>query len=230
MMTEQTKQKIKYWIFGLFTGGIVATPITAFICKNVYDKKIEQVETNALNDMAEYAVQQQKYDKTEKKLTEEDYAEKPANEDIFNYDISIDDSTISTYSVTGDDGNEDPETEEAHQRYLDMIDRYTNNEELPPRIISADEFLNEQFMEKSYVNWYEEDDVFEEDLHVIEDPFATFGVTSGRELFKNAESRPDPDICYVRNERTTTDFEINRIHGSYAKLVGGEMNLGETDT
>lgn len=215
-MTDETKQKLKYWIIGLFTGGAVAAPVTAFVCKNIYEKKIEEAEDKAMNDMAAYAVQQQSsIVQEDKKLTEDDYAEK--TEDIHSYDLSIDDE-------------ESGERTAAHERYLDMIDKYNGNAEIPPRIISSDEFINEQYMEKCYVNWYEEDDVFEEDLSVIQDPYTTFGVTSGRELFKNADMRPDPDLCYVRNEKMSTDFEISRIHGSYREMVGGESGLGETDT
>ena len=219
-MTEQGKQKLKYWIIGLFTGGAVAAPVTALICKNVYENKIEEAETRAMNDMAAYAVQQQKQQPTGP-LKEEDYAEKPDDGDINNYDLSIDDEEAT---------EEARERTEAHERYLDMIDKYNGNVEIQPHVISADDFLNEQYMEKSYVNWYENDDVFEEDLVVIDDPYATFGVTSGRDLFSDTSTREDPDICYVRNERVTTDFEISRIHGSYSQMVGGEANLGETDT
>ena len=226
-MTDETKQKLKYWFIGLFTGGVVAAPITAVICKNIYESKLadevakaaDEGEMRGMNAMAEYAVQQQS---AEKKYVEEDYAEKVSNKvepiDPNEYDISIPDS------------EEDMRDEEAHQRYLDMIDKYTNNDEISPHIISAEKFINEQYMTKSNVNWYEADDVFEEDLVVIQDPFLTFGVTSGRDLFANAEERFDPDIVYVRNERMLTDFEISRIHGSYAEIVGGEAGLGETDT
>lgn len=219
-MTDQTKQKLKYWLIGLFSGGAVAAPITAFICKNVYEKKIEETENKALNDMAAYALNQQNQ-QSSGPLKEEDYAEK--DQDIHNYDLSIDDDDAV-------ESEEARERTEAHERYLDMIDRYKNDTEIQPRIISADDFNNEQYMEKCFVNWYEQDNVFEENLSVIEDPYATFGVVDGHDLFKNADLRFDPDICYVRNERTTTDFEISRIHGSYAHMVGGEAGLGETDT
>jgi len=221
-MTDESKQRTKYWIFGLFTGGAVTAPLTAFVCKRIYDKKIEEAEAKGMNEMAAYAVQQtQQSQKPNDILKEEDYAEKPSEADINNYDLSIDDEEAT---------KEARERTEAHERYLDMIDKYKGDETLKPRIISPEEFENEQFMDKTYVNWYEQDNVFEENLSVIEDPYATFGVTDGHELFMNAESRFDPDICYVRNERTTTDFEISRIHGSYAQMVGGEASLGETDT
>lgn len=224
-MTDQAKQKLKYWFLGLFTGGAIAAPVTAFVCKNIYDKKIaeaaDKAETEGMVAMAQYAQEQQRMEqehKEEKPMTEEDYAE-PTE-----YDISLSDDEEATNE------QEAKERTEAHERYLDMIDKYNGNAEFSPYIINRDQYENEYGTEKSSVNWYEEDDVFEEDLKEIEDPFYTFGVTSGRELFKNADLHEDPDICYVRNERVTTDFEVNRIHGSYAKMVRGEVNLGETDT
>lgn len=221
-MTDQAKQKLKYWFLGLFTGGAVAAPVTAFVCKNIYDKKIaeaaDKAETEGMVAMAQYAQEQiAQEQKKENVMTEEDYAE-PTE-----YDTSIDDEEETNEQ-------EAIERTEAHQRYLDMIEKYDGNEEFSPYIINRDQYENEYGTNKSTVNWYDEDDVFEEDLKEIEDPFYTFGVTSGRELFKNADLREDPDICYVRNERVTTDFEVNRIHGSYAKMVRGEANLGETDT
>ena len=108
-MRDETKQKLKYWLIGIFTGGAVAAPVTTFVCKNIYEKKIEEVseqaETRGMNAMAEYAVQQQAISE-EKPLTEEDYAEK----DPRDIDTSIDDE-------------EEVLNEEAHQRYLDMIDK-----------------------------------------------------------------------------------------------------------
>lgn len=218
-MTEQTKQKLKYWLMGLFTGGAAAAPLTAFFCKRIYDKKIEEAETNGMNAMAAYAISQQQ---TETKTPEEPENEEDNYAEPTEYDVRIDDDDPEDQAAR--------ERTEAHERYLDMIDKYNGNTDIRPHIISDEEFSNEQYMEKSFINWYEEDNVFEEDLSTIDDPYATFGVTDGHELFKNAEMRPDPDICYVRNEKITTDFEISRIRGSYAKMVGGEASLGETDT
>lgn len=214
-MTDQTKQKLKYWLIGLFTGGAVAAPVTAFVCKNIYDKKVEEAESKGMNAMAEYAISQQNQGKL---LVEEDYAE-PGS-----YDISMPDDEEATNE------QEAIERTEAHQRYLDMIEKYKGDTQISPHIISSEEYRNEYGMDKSCVNWYEEDNVFEEDLKVIDDPFYTFGVTDGKELFRNTDLREDPDICYVRSERTLTDFEISRIHGSYAVMVRGETSLGETDT
>lgn len=224
-MTDQTKQKLKYWLIGLFTGGAVAAPVTAFVCKNIYDKKMAQAtdeaETRGMVAMAEYAHEQQaeqQEQKTEEK-NEEDYP------DPREYGTIMPDDEESTLD------QEAQERTVAHQRYLDMIGKYDGTaNDISTRIISSDQFVNESFMLKSNVNWYEDDDVFEENLRVIEDPYATFGVLSGKELFKDANLREDPNICYLRDERHTTDYEISRIHGSYKELVGGEEVLGKTDT
>ena len=220
-MTEQAKQKLKYWLIGLFTGGAVAAPVTAFVCKNIYEKKIEtatdQAETRGMNAMAEYAMQQQKeqaaQDNTEHIYKEEDYAEKDPRD--YNVDMP---------------GEEDGDPEQEEITYLGMTEKYNEGDVLPPRIISVDEFENNHMYEKSWVNWYSEDNVFEEGLKVIDDPNYTFGVTDGKELFKNPEHRRDPNICYIRNDKISTDFEVTRILGSYSVIVGGEPGLGEADT
>ena len=229
-MTEQTKTKFKYWLLGIITGGGIATPITAFFVKRHCDKKTEELvakaEDNAMNTMAEYAISQQQ---EEKELNEEDYAEKPneptmdvpEDDDINDYDLNIDDKEATEEARS--------RTEE-HERYLDMINKYNGDDVIPPRVISEDEFVEEQYMHKSYVNWYSYDNVFEEELTVIEDPYANFGVTNGAELFRNSDNRRDPNIVYIRNEKLSTDFEITRVYGSYAVMVGGEESLGETDT
>ena len=80
----------------MITGGVVAAPVTAFVCKNVYEKKIEEAadkaETNGMIAMAHYAQEQtqqniQETKDEDKPLTEEDYAEK----DPRDIDTSIDD-------------------------------------------------------------------------------------------------------------------------------------------
>lgn len=223
-MNDQTKQKLRYWLIGILTGGAVAAPVTAFICKNVYEEKIEEAKAvsaaavakseekayeKGMNDMAEYAVAQMNADDGI-----------PDAETIDNYDLSIDDEAAS---------EEARERTLEHERYLDMIEKY-NGTQINCHIISVEDFESQNYTEKSYVNWYDQDDVFEEELSVIQDPYETFGVVTGQDLFKDTDHRPDPNIVYVRNEKKLTDFEITRVHGAYSVMVGGESSLGETDT
>lgn len=221
-MTDQTKQKIKYWLIGVFTGGAVAAPITAFFVNKVCDKKIEEAETRGMNIMAEYAVQQQTPNNTTN-----------AGDDISSVRGDIAETDPRDYDTSIDEEKEDAEAHErtiAHERYLDMIEKYNGSLDMIPYIIDEEKFMNEAYMEKAYVNWYEEDNIFEEELMTVDDPYASFGVTNGTELFRDDHVRRDSDIVYVRNEKLVTDYEITRIHGSYAKIVGGETSLGKTVT
>ena len=217
-MTDQTKQKLGYWFFGLFTGGAITAPITAFITKRIYDKKAAKLAETVVVTGSSEGVTNRQQEETKETPTEPD--DIPDEEDINNYNIDIDDEEAT---------EEARERTEEHERYLDMIDKYTDTLAVP-FTIDAEEFMNSHYMQKAYINWYERDNVFEEDLGVIDDPFLSFGVTDGHELFKDADLRFDPDIVYLRNEKQTTDYEISRVHGSYAERVGGERSLGETDT
>lgn len=133
--------------------------------------------------------------------------------DLENYNLTIDDEEAS---------QEASEFSDAHVKYLEMIERYKNvGGNIPPMAINREQFQNEHFFQKSYINWYEDDDVFEEDDSKIEDPVYTFGFVNGRDMFKPELTalRDEEDICYVRNMNMSTDFEITRVHGSYQKLV-----------
>lgn len=228
-MTDQGKQKLKSMIIGLFSGIAIGAPVTAFITKRIYDKKIEEVRSETtekaydagLHDMAEYSVQQKEVSTVisdavnrvfdqDKPLTEEDYEEKDDAPDPRQHNVDIDEDQME---VT----------------YSDIMRKYDGTSVSFPRIIDVEEFeMNNKYI-KHYINWYSVDNVFEENLGAIEDPFYTFGVTDGSELFKN-DARRDPNVCHIRNEKLGDDFEITRIFGAYKELVGGERPLGETNS
>lgn len=145
--------------------------------------------------------------------------------DLENYDLNIDDEEAT---------QEAREFSEQHAVYLDMVERYKDSGGIPPLVISREQFENEHFYEKSYINWYEDDDVFEEDDRRIEDPAYTFGFSSGRDMFspERVAVRDEEDICHIRNMKMSTDFEVTRIHGSYEKMIiDGEVYYhGETNS
>lgn len=227
MENNNSKQKIGYWFFGLLTGGAIAAPITAFLTKRVCDKKAEQemaktvdkAYSNGMNDMAEYIVANKQQTQQEEKQPEEDDGD-PGDDQINDYNVTIDDKEAT---------EEARERTEDHERYLDMIEKYRNPDTIP-RKITAEEFENSSYLEKSFVNWYSKDNVFEEGLEVLPDPYDLFGVTNGGDLFANGDYRDDPNVVYIRNEKKLTDFEITRVYGSYSEKVGDEKSLGETDT
>ena len=161
----------------------------------------------------------------EKTVTDPAESEHPTEDDP---DIDPNDMNVAIDDLDAYDRTE--EERQAYDKYFDLTEQYLGGEGIKTRIIGPEDYIGDYRYEKSAVNWYEDDDVFEEDLDTIDDPFATFGVMHGKELFEKAANREDPDIVYVRNENQTVDYEISRIHGSYAQKVGGERSLGETDS
>ena len=133
--------------------------------------------------------------------------------DLENYNLTIDDEEAS---------QEAAEFSDSRVKYLDMVEKYRDRGGgIPPMTISREQFENEHFHEKSYINYYPDDDTFAEDDNEIEDPNYTFGFTSGKEMFapERTANREDPDICYIRNMACSTDFEITRMHGSFTEMV-----------
>ena len=146
----------------------------------------------------------------EAKMAESMY---PTEEDINDYDLRIDDEEAT---------QEARQFSESRVQYLEMIRQYKNvNGDIPPMTISEEQFQNEHYLEKEYINWYDGDDVFEENDSKIEDPYYNFGFVSGKDMFSPSRvaNREDPDICHVRNLKLSTDFEITRVHGSYSQMI-----------
>ena len=209
-MNEETKSKsmFGYWLFGLLTGAGIAAPITAYFVKKVYDKK-NPVEEPRQHNLALL--------RPPMGISEEHI---PTAEEINNYDLAIPDEEATESSRIASEDQE---------RMRDIIERYNGTLAEIPFVISQEKFFNEQSNEKSFVNWYDKDNVFEEDLMVTRDPSASFGVSNGADLFASADP-DDPDTVYVRNNKQATDYEITRVHGSYKEMVEGAPNIGEADS
>lgn len=148
------------------------------------------------------------------------------DEDINNYDLRIDDEEAT---------QEAREFSESRVEYLDMLRTYKNlNGDIPPMTISEEQFENEHIYEKHYINYYDVDDVFEENDAKLDDPYYLFGFVNGKEMFSpdRVVNREDPEICHVRNFKTSSDFEITRVHGSYSQMIeDGEVYYrGETNS
>ncbi len=149
------------------------------------------------------------------------------NENIDSYNLDIDDDTL---------GDEPMEKTIERQRYLDEIDRYQAHPEEAPRIISRQDFEEDNYLEKRYIDYYDKDNVFVESNDVdtpIDDPFSLTGVVNGQDLFahKNRyDDDSDPDIVHVKNFAMNSVFEITRWHKSYASIRDGSAYInGSTD-
>lgn len=223
-MIDETKSKLTYWLVGLFMGAASAVPVTAYIVKKICDKdksaalarqplavvkKIEELDGGVRVETSF--------------ITSDDaYAEPgsiPTGEEIENWNLDIDDKDATEASQQAVIDQE---------RYKDMIQRYNGDMANIPHMIDAERFMDDQNYGKAYVNWYSDDNKFEEDLLEVDDPSSSFGVVNGADLFADTSHRDDPDIVFIRNEDLGTDFEITRIRGSFAQLVRGEKPIGQT--
>ena len=90
-----------------------------------------------------------------------------------------------------------------------------------PRIITVEDWASAHPMnDKVMVSYYEDDTTYAmEDDELIDAPENLFGPNIHLHFGEESE---DPDVVYVRNDRSGTDYEITRIHGSYKALVMGE--------
>jgi hypothetical protein len=89
-----------------------------------------------------------------------------------------------------------------------------------PYIITVKEFMEDRDeYDKTTITYFEDDDVLcDEREEVIPNVEYTVGNDA---LTKFGELSEDKNIVYVRNERTSTDFEIVRDRRSYAEVVLG---------
>jgi len=137
------------------------------------------------------------------------------DEDIDNYDLSIDED---------EDGEEAREMTEARERYLDEVDRYLGDPTQGPCYISRQEFEDEAYLEKVYVDYFEKDNVFvsnDDAGQEMDDPVTDFGTADGKELFAGNPNREDPDIVMMKNFKQNAVYEITRYHEAYASLRDG---------
>lgn len=89
-----------------------------------------------------------------------------------------------------------------------------------PYVISYDEFMqNDSGYTQVSFTYYETDDTLtNEEDEAVENVDATVGTDN---LTRFGHGSNDPNIVYVRNEKTELDFEVTRSMGSYAEEVQG---------
>ena len=140
------------------------------------------------------------------------------NEDIENYDLSIDDESNS---------EEVEEMKEARERYLDHIDRYLGDPTEGPHYISAQDFNEATMLDQIFINYYEGDNTFVDigDTNKLVDPVTDFGTADGKELFANAENREEPDTVHMCNMKMNAVYEITRYEQSYESIRDGSAFL-----
>lgn len=217
-MEDEGRSKLKNWFIGFLTGIGVAAPLTAFFVKKIYDKPAQSVTASQWQSTP---IQPTTNITTNVAVPNDDEYGVPSAEEINNYDLDIDDKEATERSQI---------PVEDIERLKDMIERYDGTLADVAYVIDAERFMDDHMNDKAYVNWYEKDNVFEEDLIVTKDPVKSFGTADGSDLFKSSGENDDPDTVYIRNNKQCTDYEITRIHGSYAEIVGGAKPIGQADS
>ena len=145
------------------------------------------------------------------------------DEDISDYDVNIDDTTL---------GEEPMEKTMERQKYLDEIDRYQAHPEEAPHIISRQDFEEEAYLDQRNFDYYEVDNVFVEsnDIDTPVDAMTLFGTNNGQELFARKpipgpDERDDPDIVYLKNFKMNSVMEVTRWHKSYESVRDGSAYI-----
>ncbi len=150
-------------------------------------------------------------EEVEKILAEDDGLE---DYDFGDDDWPADDTEIK-YVQAGAEEEAEPDTEEEDETEEYMPDDY-HPDDIPaqgPYSISRREFSNGKlYFDKADLEYYEEDDV-------LVDPYTDEVITDLRnsvgEGFRIEFSKEDPDMAYIRNENTGSDYSIRRIHARY---------------
>jgi plasmid stabilization system protein ParE len=104
------------------------------------------------------------------------------------------------------DDNWDAEAEEA------------NRDPERPYVISHDEFLENAFEhEQAALIYYEGDDILAESNDAVIDEVES--VVGNDNLSRFGHGSRDPNVVYIRNERTESDYEVTRSAGKYVDEV-----------
>lgn len=108
--------------------------------------------------------------------------------------------------------------EMTRNEYVEVVEELPDKD-IPklPRVITIDEWSNGEGFTDATLEYYEDDDVLiDEDGEIVVDPEELVGDA----LCHFGESTDKKDVAIVRNFDTMCDYEILRIHGSFADMHG----------
>lgn len=192
---------MKRFIFGFILGGIASGVATYFYVK----KKDEDYISSEIQKVIDFYKKQE----TDEVLSKEE------QEAIKNHVNKIPDKPIPEDYIKKAKNYQSEEAEDALDE--DDEDEFIESppEDLPDiEIISVEEFGNRHYDEDALM-YYTEDDTlcYEQNEQIIEDRLSVVGDIS--EWAYNGET----DSLYVRNNKTSNDYEIIKVIGSYAEIT-----------
>ena len=136
----------------------------------------------------------------------------PTAEEIDNWDLSIgDESSVAS---------EPEEKTEERRKMVEDIIRNKNHPDAKPRLISRDEFEEENHLSKLMYDYYPVDNVFISNENINEpiDAFTMFGTNNGKELFSMkvlSDDDNDPDTVYIKNFKMGCDGRTEQRETTY---------------
>lgn len=204
---NQTARSILFLTTGIAIGGAAGYVVTNKLLKDKYELEL-QIQIQDVKDYYKIIRKEGEYSSPEtvpvdyeNVLEGLEYIE--PEESVIEEDEWVEEETTE----------EDEVVESIHKQNYDR----NRNE---PYVISVKEFMEDRDeYDKITITYFEDDDVLcDEREEVIPNVEATVGSNA---LTSFGELSEDSKIVYVRNERTSTDFEVVRDTRSYAEVVLG---------
>lgn len=86
-------------------------------------------------------------------------------------------------------------------------------------IITHQQWDNFEYADHETLMYYEDDETFATvDEELITNPTDHIGPS---DLLRFGKESEDPDVVYIRNNDTETDYEVIRVHGKFSTLIMG---------
>jgi len=221
-MNTSTIRKIAIYVGGAVVGGLVGAVVGSLI--------VDQLIANENGGYFPEEIEEE-----EEKSEEEE--EKPliapkASLNIKNIEKK---RPVDYSSITKEEKKTDLESTKSMEQLSELARKYRQDEEIEkpivkkerpveksetPYIISVDEYSDPEVnYHRSTLTYYEVDDVLaDQNDGIVTDVDRTIGDDT---LLKFGNQSDDKDLVYVRNDKISTDFEVIRVHKSYAEDVVG---------
>lgn len=179
-----------------------------------YDKLAEDLREKHLADLQEtraaYDRAKQNWEKPELKEVVEDLGYTPAEQQAINeVEEEIEAESRNVFETTAVDGW-DYEAEGAKRSNLDPGE---------PFIIHRDEFFqnDDEEYDQTTITYYAGDDVLCDERDEVLEPRDHIVGAANLAMFGTGHGSGDPNVLYIRNPRTFSDFEVVLNDGKYSE-------------